>query len=154
MIFRFDVQVTLSSDESKTILFKRFCRFGSLITLFFTCIRLCSTCILKPFPSNYVFQFYDNLVKTGTKFLILDQADQAGIMYHSKSNLLGIEVKAYRSYSYTGLTLRYVALGELKRGIDVECYVLVAVTCVDLHINYPSCFGLQINVTFNKTIVF
>ena len=70
--------------------------------------------ILQSFPSGYVFQFYDNLVKTGTYFLTLDQANQAGIMYHSKSNILGFELRAYKSYVYTGLTLRYTAVGELK----------------------------------------
>ena len=69
---------------------------------------------LQPFPSDYVFQFYDNLAKTGTQFLTLDQADQAGIMYHSKSNILGFELKAYKSFIYTGLTLQYIAVGELK----------------------------------------
>ena len=82
----------------------------------FLLIAFMLSSILQPFPSDYVFQFYDNLVKTGTYFLTLDRADQAGIMYHSKSNVLGFELKAYKSYDYTGLTLRYLAVGELKRG--------------------------------------
>ena len=94
------------------ILFKRSYKFGSLST--FLLIAFIYSSILQSFPTDYVFQFYDNLVKTGTYFLTLDQANQAGVMYHSKSNVLGFELKAYKSYVYTGFTLRYTAVGELK----------------------------------------
>ena len=61
---------------------------------------------------NFCFQFYNNLVETGTRFLTLDQSNQAGIMYHSKSNLLGFRLRAYKPYVYTGFTMRYLAVGE------------------------------------------
>ena len=60
------------------------------------------------------FQFYDNLVETGTPFLYLNHPRQAGIMYHSKSNLLGFKLHAYKSYVYTGFKLRYLAVGKRK----------------------------------------
>ena len=61
---------------------------------------------------DLVLQFYDNLVKTGSAFLTLNQANQANITYHSKSHLLGFELKAYKPYVYTGFSMGYLAVGE------------------------------------------
>ena len=94
------------------ILLKRFYKFGSLVMFLFIAFVLSS--ISQSFPFDYIFQFYDSLVKTGTQFFTLDQANQAGIMYHSISNLFGFELKAHKSLVYTGLKLRYTAVGELK----------------------------------------
>ena len=80
--------------------------------------------VVLPFTITFTcFQFYDSLAKTGTYFLTLDQANQAGIMYHSKSNFLGFELGASKYYGYTGLTLRYMAVGKLKLETSVACYV-------------------------------
>ena len=57
-------------------------------------------------------QFYDSLIETGTRFLTLNEQSQAGRMYHSLSNIVGIKLQAYRLYGYTGFTMRYVATGE------------------------------------------
>ena len=56
-------------------------------------------------------QFYNSLVEVGTRYLTLNEQSQAGIMHHSLSNILGIKLRAYRPYGYTGFTMRYVATG-------------------------------------------
>ena len=43
-------------------------------------------------------------------------------MYHSSSNLLGIKLKAYKPYIYTGFKMRYMAVGELWKITERNCY--------------------------------
>jgi len=33
-------------------------------------------------------------------------------MYHSKSNLLGFSLRAYKEFDYTGFLMRYLAVGK------------------------------------------
>jgi len=49
---------------------------------------------------------------TGTGFMTLNQANQAGAMFHSKSNLLGFSLRAYKEFDYTGFSMRYLAVGK------------------------------------------
>ena len=72
------------------------------------------------------FQFYDNLVETGRRFLTLNQPSQAGIMYHSKSNLLGFRLRAYKPYVYTGFKLRYLAVGKTSKTLLFNKFVAVS----------------------------
>ena len=51
-------------------------------------------------------------MQIGSRFLTLDQSNQAGVMYHSLSNLLGFRLRAYQPYVYTGFIMRYLAVGK------------------------------------------
>ena len=70
-----------------------------------------------PFLLSYLgidfdLQFYDSLVKTRSAIVVLNQANQAHITYHSKSHVLGFELKASKSYDYTGFSMGYLAVGK------------------------------------------
>ena len=60
---------------------------------------------------THFFQFYDSLTVAENPFLDLYQANQAGIMYQSVSNFVGIRLQAYRDYVYTGFRMRFLAAG-------------------------------------------
>ena len=85
-------------------------------------------------------QFYDNLVEVGTRFLTLDEQSQAGIMYHSLSNILGIKLRAHRPYGYTGFIMRYVATGWLVyiASPSIKLYTTTNISKCYLH-NIISC---------------
>ena len=69
---------------------------------------------LSHFDSNYLLQFYDSLVKTGSAFLTLYQANQVHTTYHSESHILGFELKASKYYVYTGFSMSYLAVGKCR----------------------------------------
>jgi len=54
---------------------------------------------------------------TEREFLTLNQANQAGVMFHSESNLLGFSLQAYKEFEYTGFSMRYLAVGKCSDNI-------------------------------------